>query len=313
MGENKIKVTSTNATGVTSLPDEITISRTGLDEKPDLYIATVAINRYQNETFNLKYAVKDARDIIQSFSTSKRFNHVYVDSVFNDQVNAENIKRLKQKLSAARPHDVVILFFAGHGMLDENFDFRFATWNVDVNRPSETGILYDDLEKLLDGISCRNKLMLVDACHSGEVDKDEIKTTAEELVSKQNEGDRVIKKSFNAIQQNVFKAGMIDRRGFELMQEVFYGLGSTTGSQVVVATAGDSYAQESPQWNNGVFTYTLLNGLQTGDADLNQDKKVTTDELVSYLRETVKGLTDGNQVPRFREENMDNHFVVWNY
>jgi len=313
MGENKIKITSNNALGVTSLPDEITISRTGSEEKPDLYLITVAINRYQNETFNLKYAVKDARDIIQSFSASAKFNHVFVDSVFNDQVNIENIKRLKLKLSAARPHDVVILFFAGHGMLDENFDFRFATWNVDVNRPSETGVLYDDLEKLLDGISCRNKLMLVDACHSGEVDKDEIKTTAEELVSKQREGGRVIKKSFNAIQQNVFKAGMIDRRGFELMQEIFYGLGSTTGSQVVVATAGDSYAQESPQWNNGVFTYTLLNGLQTGEADLNNDKKVTTDELVKYLRDTVKGLTDGNQVPRFREENMDNHFVVWEY
>ena len=132
-------------------------------------------------------------------------------------------------------------------------------------------------------------------------------------MTKQQAEGRVIKKSFNAIEQNVFKAGMIDRRGFELMQEIFYGLGSTTGSQVVVATAGDSYAQESAQWNNGVFTYTLLNGLQTGEADLNNDKKVTTDELVNYLRDTVKGLTDGNQVPRFREENLDNHFIVWDY
>ncbi len=313
VGENKIKITSLNVKGVESLPDEITISRLGAEEKPNLYLATVAINRYQNESFNLKYAVKDARDIIRSFSTSDQFGQVFIDSVFNDQVNLENVKKLKQKLSAARPQDVVILFFAGHGMLDENFDFRFAAWNVDMNRPSETGMLYDDLEKILDGIPCRNKLMLVDACHSGQVDKDEIRATAEELVSKQQAEGRVIKKSFNAIQQNVFKAGMIDRRGFELMQEIFYGLGSTTGSQVVVATAGDSYAQESAQWNNGVFTYALLNGLQSGEADLNRDQKVSTDELVNYLRDTVKGLTDGNQVPRFREENLDNHFVVWDY
>jgi len=313
VGENKIKITSRNTLGVESLPDEITITRTGVDEKPNLYLAAIAINRYQNETFNLKYAVKDARDIIRSFSASEKFGHVFIDSVFNDQVNFENVKKLKRKLTAARPQDVVIVFFAGHGMLDENFDFRFATWAVDINRPSETGILYDDLEKLLDGIPCRNKLMLVDACHSGQVDKDEIKTTAEELVSKQSAEGRVIKKSFNAIQQNVFKAGMIDRRGFELMQEVFYGLGSATGSQIVVATAGDSYAQESPEWNNGVFTYAILNGLQSGQADLNNDKKVTTDELTNYLRDTVKGLTDGNQVPRFREENLDNHFVVWDY
>ena len=313
VGENKIKITSLNVMGVESLPDEITISRSGTEEKPNLYLTTVAINRYQNESFNLKYAVKDARDIIRSFSASDQFGHVFIDSLFNDQVNPENVKKLKQKLSAARHQDVVILFFAGHGMLDENFDFRFASWNVDMNRPSETGMLYDDLEKILDGIPCRNKLMLVDACHSGQVDKDEIRATAEELVTKQQAEGRVIKKSFNAIEQNVFKAGMIDRRGFELMQEIFYGLGSSTGSQVVVATAGDSYAQESAQWNNGVFTYTLLNGLQTGEADLNNDKKVTTDELVNYVRDTVKGLTDGNQVPRFREENLDNHFVVWDY
>lgn len=311
IGENRIQVRCSTVSGVESLPDEFVITRTGVQKKPDLYLITIAINTYQNEAYNLKYAVKDARDVMRFFRTSREYANIFGDSLFNERVNETNIKSLKQKLKLAKPDDQIIIFLAGHGVLDENFDFRFAAWNVDMNRPSETGILYSVLDDLMDGLACRNKIMLIDACHSGQVDKNEIQSKAEEIVIQRGAQDRITRKSFNAVQQYVFKSGMIDRKGFELMQELFYGLGSTTGSQVVVATAGDSYAQESAEWNNGVFTYSMLSGLKSGEADLNKNKVITTDELVSYLKDRVKLLTKGNQVPRFREENIDNHFPVW--
>jgi uncharacterized caspase-like protein len=86
----------------------------------------------------------------------------------------ENILAVKQKLMQTHVDDEVILYVSGHGLLDKNFDFYFATYDMNFSNPEEKGILYDDLEGLLDGIPARKKLLLMDACHSGEVDKENI-------------------------------------------------------------------------------------------------------------------------------------------
>jgi uncharacterized caspase-like protein len=106
---------------------------------------------------------------------------------------------------------------------------------------------------------------------------------------------------------------MIDRESFETMQDLFIAEGSETGAQVVVATAGDSYAIESNEWQNGFFTYALLSGLKTGRADQNQDRRVTVDEIIHYLKDEVKRMSEGKQVPRLRAENPENYFELWKY
>ncbi len=67
----------------------------------------------------------------------------------------------------------MIISYSGHGLLSKDYDYYLSTYNVNFQMPEENGLAYDELENLLDSIPARKKLMLIDACHSGEVDKEE--------------------------------------------------------------------------------------------------------------------------------------------
>jgi len=77
-----------------------------------------------------------------------------------------------------------MIFIAGHGVLDAELDYYFASYDMDFNNPSQRGIAYEDLEGLLDGIKPLKKALLIDACHSGEIDKEEVELLATNEVQK---------------------------------------------------------------------------------------------------------------------------------
>jgi hypothetical protein len=69
------------------------------------------------------------------------------------------------------------------------------------------------------------------------------------------------------------------------------------------AAAGEEYALESSQWANGVFTYSVINGIFEKQADKNSDGKVMLSELRKYVQEEVLKLTGGKQQPTSRNSN----------
>jgi uncharacterized caspase-like protein len=95
------------------------------------------------------------------------------------------------------------------------------------------------------------------------------------------------------------------------MQELFAGLDKGTGTVVISAAAGKGYALESSKWNNGVFTYSILNGLKNRAADKNKDRQVTISELKDYSITQVEQLTGGNQKPTARREAIGVDWRIW--
>ena len=318
-GNNRIQVSCMNDKGVESLKRSVDIAyNSPLPAKPDLYVIAMSVSQYQDNRYDLQYAVKDGKDIAGMFGSQSfkrdEYNTVHFDTLFNKSATKENFFKIKNKLLTTRPDDQVIVFVSGHGLLNEDLDFYFATYDIDFSNPERKGISFDDMERLLDSIPARKKLMMMDACHSGEVDKAEPSTfvaqnmtTTADITFRGN----VKEYDFKGVNNNVAQSGTDLNNSFELMQELFAGLDKGTGTVVISAAAGKGYALESPQWNNGVFTYSIINGLKNQAADKNKDKQITISELKDYSITQVEELTKGNQKPTARRDVIGVDWRIW--
>lgn len=154
----------------------------------------------------------------------------------------------------------------------------------------------------------------MDACHSGEIDKEEPTNllaqnlgTSSDITFRGN----VKEYSFKGVNSTMSQSGTNLNSSFELMQELFAGLDKGTGTTVISAAAGKGYALESPQWNNGIFTFTILNGMKNKAADKNNDGQITVSELKDYSIKQVELLTGGKQKPTARRESINYDWKIW--
>ena len=319
-GNNKIQFSVMNQSGAESYKETYYITSTKSILEPNLYLIAISVSDYMQSEYNLNFAVKDARDLVNLYTESNinTYNNIIVDTLLNNDATIENLSLLRTKLLNTKVNDQVILYVSGHGLLDDNLDFYFASHDMDFSNPALRGISYESLEGLLDSIPARKKLFMMDACHSGEVDKEELKEVKapNDLLAQNNKDKKNGLKTYSyrgakatTSSNTSNKLGL--QNSFELMQELFTDLNRGSGAMVISAAAGDSYALESNEWNNGVFTYAILNGLKNNAADANGNGEVSVSELRSYVIEQVQELTDGRQKPTSRQENVEFDFRVW--
>ena len=307
-GTNKVRVSCMNEKGVESLRETVEIICTSAGQaKPDLYVIAIGASEYADPEWNLSFAAKDASDVISLFENQKNnYGKITTRVILNKDVTIGNIKKVKELLSNTKVDDKVLVFYAGHGLLDENLDYYLATYNINFNKPSEGGLKYEELDRLLDSIPAREKLLLIDACHSGEVDKD-----AETQIVAQTTTEKDV--IFRGVKPRGYQSNttLSYNNSFELMKELFADLRKGTGAVVISSAGGGEFAFEGEQWKNGVFTYSLREGLLSGLADLNKDHQITVSELQKYILENVQKLTGGKQKPTMRQENIENDFGIW--
>jgi WD40 repeat protein len=307
-GLNIIRFSCMNEKGVESLKETAElVCSPEQNEKPDLYVVSIGASEYAEKEWNLNYAAKDAGDVASLFEAQKAdYNHINTYKILNNDVTIENIKKIKEVLKQTKVNDKVLIFYAGHGLLDDKLDYYLGTYDIDFNHPSLRGLPYDELNTLLDSIPAREKLLLIDACHSGEVDKEQQQQMTAQVDEKSDIKFRGIKpRGFNGTSTISYN------NSFELMKELFSDLRAGTGAVVISSAGGGEYAFEGEQWKNGVFTYSLREGLLNGLADKNHDNRITVSELQNFVLNNVLKLTGGKQKPTMRQENIDNDFVIW--
>lgn len=304
-GRNKIQVAVLNAAGTESRKDTVEVVSTAPALAPDLYVVAVGVSQYADPRMNLKYAAKDARDVAALFrSRGSRFGKVEVLEILDGQARRETILAARERLQRTKIDDQVVVFVAGHGMLDTNLDYYFVTHDFERERPQARGLSYEQLESLLDGIPARRKLMLMDTCHSGEVDEEAIRTPPP------LPGGGAVKVASDFRTFSYSGAIQSRDRSHELLAQLFADLRRGSGAAVISSASGAEFALESAQWQNGVFTFSVLQGLTSGLADLDQDGSIRVSELREYVVGEVHRLTAGAQTPTARRENLEFDFPV---
>lgn len=315
-GINNVEITALNSQGVSALKEKFQVifkPKKPLP-KPSLHIVTIGVSQYQNKKYNLNFARKDAQDMLAAFTqnVSGLFKEVKTYPLYDQGVSTAKLDQIKKKLLKTQVDDYVLVFYAGHGLLDANQDYFLGTYAVDFDNPQKGGLPYQRLENLIDGIPARQKLLLVDACHSGEVDKD-----GYEEVAVTTDKKKVTFRGFTKGSKNSRKKSKTNKRSiglknsYQLMKELFTDLRKGTGATILSSAGGGEFALESEEWKNGVFTYSILNGLKNKKADQNKDGKIMLNELQNYLYQQVEKLTNGKQHPTSRIKNLNNNFRIW--
>ncbi len=304
-GANQVKISCLNNRGAESLRKKITINYEP-PQKPaaKLWYVGIGVSKYKNKKYNLTYAAKDINDISTLLKSKYK---LYEPVLFlNENATIENIKAINQRLvKEAKPDDIVIISLSGHGLVDKEFNFYFATHDIDFDNPVTRGLSVDDIDLLLDKVVASKKLVLMDACHSGELDADESVIASTTIEDK---NVKTVPKGFIVISK---KNNLKTKSSFELLQELFTTGNSSNGATVISAAGGNEYAYEGQNWNNGVFTYCVLSALKDKKGDSNKNGEVSISELQKQVSKEVITLTGGKQKPTSRQINYENDWIIW--
>ncbi|MDE5813165.1 MAG: caspase family protein [Muribaculaceae bacterium] len=303
-GENTIEIFAINSAGAESLRKTIEIQGKGNPSNPNLYIVAIGVSEYNDKDYNLNYAAKDAEDIAALFKgTQGNFSNIEELVLTNAQFTPASLATIKNFVMKAKRDDTVVLFYAGHGLLDDQLNYYLSHSSINFANPAANGIPYEKFEAVLDGTKALNRLVMIDACHSGEIDK-------EDFVAQTSE----VSPSGITFRSAGNSARLRDGHGVEearmLFNELFMDIRWGSGATVVSSSGGLEVAFEGDEWNNGLFTWCLKNGLASRKADLNSDGSVSSTELGEYLCDEVARLSDRVQIPTLRTQNTKNDFIL---
>ena len=251
-----------------SIPKIIRVRYAGPSTAPaikqrTLRILAIGVSDYDNPSYRLYLAAKDAKDFgsLLSRQRGKLYEKVELTLLTDKAAEKPAIERAFANLKKqVRGEDTTFVFLAGHGINDRKQGYFFMPKEADVKRLNDTGVSFRDIRRTLAELPGRN-LLFVDTCHAGNV----IGSAA---------------------------AGLSLNNSSAINE-----LASPENNIIVFASSsGDQAAIEQDDWGNGAFTKALLEGMQ-GRADFMKRGRISYKQLDAYVSDRVSDLTEGLQTP----------------
>ncbi len=229
------------------------VAETALPTRNDLYAVIIGIGDYQDKRLNLRFTVNDAQGLY-NILTDPNYGGVPKDHIrllLNEEATDRNIKGAIGKWLSrqAQEDDTVLIYYSGHGA-PEGQDTYWVTYNADIDDLYTTALNNNDITDMLARIRSRRVVTFLDSCYSAAT------------VNRKNRTRSI---------------------STEIPWEKFTGKGRVT----ISASDGKELSLELEEYQHGVFTYYLLEGLK-GNADADKDGVVDVDEIWDYVKYQVQ-------------------------
>ncbi len=278
-GVNTIRAVALNTQRTESEPDDIVINYNSgtnavpannkpvnningvpvvpVDKNATMHLVVVGINAYQNKTMSLNYALADATSFKEEVEKDAKSIITNIKTYFvtdNDADKKGITNALKEVQQNAKPQDVFIFYYAGHGVISNNEFYLVPTDVSDLKNVKEElinkGLPSKMLQQYAIDIQAQKQLFILDACQSA----------------------------------GAFEA-MLSNDGNQ--QKSIAVVARSTGTHWIAASGAQQFANEFASLGHGAFTYVLLEALKGAALSNNM---ITVNNLKNYLQLTVPEL-----------------------
>ena len=216
----------------------------------------IGIQKYDS-FLNARYADNDGEYFSEYAKKAFGIKSSNIKTLIDGEANNNSSKIalfrwLKQKVIPGETE--VIIFYSGHGMASlDNGEIFLLSSDSDEGIIEDTALSRRATFKRIESFNAKSVTVFIDACYNGETgdsgNEELLIASAKPLIGVKDTGD--IPNSFN-----VFSSSQLNQASFSTEKE--------TGVE------------------NGIFSYYLMKGLE-GNADLNDDRKITNGEMQKYL------------------------------
>ncbi|MBN2255097.1 MAG: caspase family protein [Deltaproteobacteria bacterium] len=250
-GENDIGLAAFNRNNsVQSILKTATFKSTLKPEDSHLYILSVGIDEYKARENNLRYAVKDAESIVQKLqeqsTTQYEPENIHILTIKNSDATKTNILSRTDELSNTIKPNDVFVLFIASHGVLQSGLYSIVSHDYSGSLNSSNLISSNEIMEISKKMKALRQVFILDTCHAGGLDN--------------------------------FVSGLYDARMTVMAKNM--------GLHMFASASSTQEAMDGYKGENGMFTYTLLEGLNNNrNADTNGDSRISIYELGSYSKE----------------------------
>lgn len=273
-GQNVIEIVARDAEGALGRDRLVVVRKV---DRGTIYAAVIGVGDYESAS-KLPYARGDAEAFYSYLTLDLGVPKNQVHLLVDKDATRRNLSKLLIKTlpKQAAKGDTVIIFFAGHGGLEEAKEtksgLRSYLFPVDADESDlySSALAMDELRRVFGRVEADRVVFFGDCCYSGAATQ----------------------------------GGFAMRAG---KTPFLSALGQGKGRIVFTACRPNELARGSKVHARGLFTHFLLEGLRSRSCDTSGDGFVDTDELFSFVAPKVAKASGQTQHP---EKSGSGRFVV---